>query len=434
MWGRGYNYGGQGYHRGRGFTGGRGNFYARGGGRGRSNGRGGRNNRDSRRSGPKFVKDEVIPFAPMTSTIDAEYAKIERRVGGGTRKKKLQMFNDPTNIEQLCMVIGEFYKAAVPAQLHLNTVALAFEYFPQVLKTPMDSQWLTLAQNYGQGIPYHADDFDDCIADFLALYVGNDGVDKQCNYLRSLKTKPFDMKIAMVWLRINTLNGYMVRWPNNHNAPAAPLAEHDCKLIFEGLMLPQWVNDAHKAGIRASDPAIQMPRVIAFFQTCMDQKNEEVQRRDRSSSSNRGSSRGRGYRNDRRYSPYNPSYNGGGYYSNQDGGVPPGYPPRNPQGQFAPRGGRGHYRGGYNGGRGRGPPPPANAGQVYHAETPQDNGASAENAADHFYDYDYVPQDTTNDPNVASIPQAQQSDEYMYDQGYNANEQFYPQDQYYGDY
>ena len=416
MFGRGHHNAGRGYGRGRGYNSGRGN------GRGYNNGR---KSSPYKTYSKKYVKDEIIPFNPKTTTTPREHAKLERRVGNTTRKKRVPMFQDPTDIEQLCLTISDFDKAALAGALNINTEDLCFEYFPQVLSAPMDSQWESLASVVAT--PYAVGDFEQCQLQFIGLYVGADGVDKQCNYLRNLKSKPHDMKCAIAWLRIHSMNNYMANWPNSPNPGHPPLSEHDMKIIFEGLMLSDWVNDAAKAGIRASDATIDVNEMVSFYQTCMDQHNEKQSRRDQQDSrSNSGGRGGRGYNRDsRRYSPYSRGGFSSGY--NQQAPVPynsyqaGNYPARNTQGQYVSRGGgrgfpnRGGFQGRFSQQAGRAP---GRGGRTnydgYHADP-----------------YELPPQV----PPVASMPSmtpTEGSDQYhatdMFSDTYEPHDQYHSED------
>ena len=427
MYGRGYYP----YNGGRGYN--RGGRAPNGGGRGYGRGYNGRGfNSNPRKTVKKFVKDEIIPFNPKPSS-ERDYAKIERRVNNVTRKKKIPMFKDPSDLEQLCLTISEYLKAGSATQLHFNTEALLFEYFPQVLAPPMDTQWEALANPVVQ--PYADGDFMNTITQFLGLYVGNDGVDKQTKYMRSLRSKPHDMKVNICWLRIQTLNNYMSIWPNNPAHPDGPLTEHDQKIIFEGLMLKDWVNDAEKRGIRASDPNVDLDAMISFYQTCMDQYNEAQAKREEQQNRNtrggRGNARG-GYQ-DRRYSPY--GYNqASSYYPQQ---YSANYPPRNPQGQYVPRGG----------GRGSPSSPPARGGYQSPGRFPSQ--AARGGGRGNYDNYAADPSvsgvasmpsmnteesDTYHSNDMFPEPEVEQDSYHANDTMYQYEEDFYPPDSYQGDY
>ena len=157
--------------------GGRNNSRGYSGGRGYNNGR---NSPPFKKFSKKYVKDEIIPFNPKPiSLVSREQAKLERRVANQNRKKRVPMFQDPQDVEQLCITIAEFDKASQANALNLNTEDLCFEYFPQVLSSPMDSQWESLASVVVH--PCKVGDFERTQTAFIGLHVdGADGVDKQC--------------------------------------------------------------------------------------------------------------------------------------------------------------------------------------------------------------------------------------------------------------
>lgn len=303
----------------------------------------------------------IIPIQLSKTLRHQQTSKVYHTLPDGTtRREDLPRFDNIKDREELCRTVTCFLKAMMPNALNITDGDTACHLFSKVLSADVDSQWTTIYQQLPS--PRTLADFIASITSFLGLFVGSDGIDIQTRYMRDRKSKPYDMSPGDVWVRLQAINNMMLLWPNNPNGTSPPLSSKDLRTIFESLMLPEWVNQAHRLNHRATLEGADMTPILDFYNTVHSQSKQRPVPQQSQHRSPRHFHFQRHRFNPYQVPPYHQPSHFRPPFQQHSSPHSTSFVPRSGPGRgFPPRGGRDQGRG-FQSGRGRG---------VYFAEAPQ---------------------------------------------------------------
>ena len=141
--------------------------------------------------------------------------RLERMVPGGVgnpankRRATCPLISDSVDPEWVLKVVKEFNDTFPAGRLSLNTGALRFEYFRQLLSGGALRKWDVEANAVGTSLG----DFDTAITGWIGRYLDDTALANQEAFMRLVKPKPYGLSVQECADRIEQIAEYMQWFP-----------------------------------------------------------------------------------------------------------------------------------------------------------------------------------------------------------------------------
>ena len=158
------------------------------------------------------LRDPILPVVSTFRPEDLTKVKVENRwdmdVANGQVPKYgkvyLPVCDDPSKKELFVHVINEFLDACDDSRLHLNTGALRYNKFRQVLEGSLRVEWQGISNDRGEPNQTTVTFAEDVRTLMLRHFTASSRED-QLEYLRGA-TKPYSMTVAALSARLSVIS------------------------------------------------------------------------------------------------------------------------------------------------------------------------------------------------------------------------------------
>ena len=230
-----------------------------------------------------------------------ETVQLERHVptggaGGATvrRRATMPVIGDEDDPELACKVFKEFQDLITQNRFHLNTGALRFEFWRQVLRGQARDNWDAVLTAHGAGRT--ANDFLTCMNGWFANYMDPTAFSDQKEYFLTA-TKAYSMTVKQTAARITQIIGYMRYFPGCPGGIAGNRAlytDGEKKSVLYRLMLPSWKTNFDASGNDITDGGYTYDALTRYF-TAQEKRTNSNAGRGGRGRGGRGMVGGRGF-------------------------------------------------------------------------------------------------------------------------------------------
>ena len=224
------------------------------------------------------------------------------------KKKKLPSMEDEAIPELALYVFMEFQDAAREDMLDLDTGALKYEHFRQLLRGTARMHWDAAIPN--EPNPSDAD-FDESVEEWLNQYMEPTAYLVQRQYLNTC-VKPYSMTCKTLASRLLKIKALMVYMPGSPSEKRI-LPEVELKMVYFQLMRRDWQTKFDAADNTITDPDYSFNRLVNYMAT-QERCEREARGGHGGRHAGRGSGRHRGGGRDHHREYQGRNQQGRGYY------------------------------------------------------------------------------------------------------------------------
>ena len=241
-------------------------------------------------SGREWADANVPVLLQTQIPSDVKHVDIERFVPQPygdkpiRKKKKLPSMEDEVLPELALYVYMEFMDAAREDMLNLDTGALKYEHFRQLLRGTARMHWDAAIPD--EPSPSDAD-FDTSIEEWLNQYMEPTAYLVQRQYLNTC-VKPYSMTCKTLASRLLKIKSLMAHMPGSPREKRI-LPEVELKMVFFQLMRRDWQIKFDAADNTITDPDYSFNRLVVYMAT-----QERCERETRGGHGGRHGGRGSG--------------------------------------------------------------------------------------------------------------------------------------------
>ena len=215
-----------------------------------------------------FNPNRILGLKPKTHGDECK-VKLSHHRNNDTHKAMVHSWGSPENVgdfELMYRCFHEFLDARSPSRLHLTTGNQMCDQFRNCLgQTARDAWDIIVAQAHYN--PRTPNNFQEALRELSLQFAPNDAAARQKLYLDKCESMPRDTMVTAVWSQLNMINRLLIFAGDNPNFPNnGPYTEQERKTWLEKIMHKSWRDQAHIAGIKASDLNVQ-PTVMTQFYT-----------------------------------------------------------------------------------------------------------------------------------------------------------------------